>query len=199
MGGLGSGNRWQIGRDTCESYTRIELSNLRKRKLLRPGYYGSLSWSFGGRPSGDIRFRMHESSIELIYKFRKAGGDWEDVQEHVPFSFTEQHLGGHRRWFMCLSCRRKCAVLYGGTHYRCRKCWNLAYTSQHEQPYQRAVSKAQKLRQRLGGSASLDEPFPPKPKGMHWRTYNSLRKRGERFDDQAENLTLVMFARFIDL
>jgi hypothetical protein len=70
--------------------------------------------------------------------------------------------------------RGRCAVLYGGTHYRCRKCWNLAYQSQHEVPYQRALSQAQKFRQRLGGSPCTDDPFPEKPKGMHWRTYDRL-------------------------
>jgi hypothetical protein len=30
--------------------------------------------------------------------------------------------------------------------------------------------KAQKIKLRLGGSANVLEPFPDKPKGMHWRT-----------------------------
>jgi hypothetical protein len=28
---------------------------------------------------------------------------------------------------------------------------------------------------RLGGSPNLLEPFPEKPRGMHWQTYNKLR------------------------
>lgn len=197
MGGIGSGNIWRYGsRDTCESYTRIELPYLRRRGMLQPGYYGSLSWNRGGEPSGSIRFRMHENSMELIYKFRAHGAeDWQDVNETVPFTYSRQHLGGQRRWFVCLSCRRKCAVLYGGTHYRCRNCWNLAYKSQHEAPYQRALSKAQTFRQRLGGSPCTDDPFPEKPKGMHWRTYDRLAERGEALDAQAERAGLAMFGR----
>lgn len=197
MGGIGSGNRRQTGRDTCESYTRIELPYLRKRGMLEPGYYGSLSWSRSVEPSGDIRFRMHTTSIELIYKFREGGAEWLDVNERIPFAFTHQHLGGRRRWFVCLSCNRKCAILYGGAYYRCRKCWNLAYSSQHEGPSERALSQAQKFRRRLGGSECIDDPFPEKPKGMHWSTFNALRKRCEVLEDRVENWTMRIFARYM--
>ena len=30
------------------------------------------------------------------------------------------------------------------------------------------------LRERLGGSANMMKPFPEKPKGMHWKTYERL-------------------------
>lgn len=69
MGGIGSGNIWRCGsRDTCESYTRIELPLLKKRGMLQTGHYGSLSWNRGGELSGNISFRMHEDGMELIYK-----------------------------------------------------------------------------------------------------------------------------------
>jgi hypothetical protein len=201
MGGLGSGNHWRYGsKATCESFTRIELPVLRRRGMLQPGYYGSLSWNMGGESCGNIRFRMHKSGMELIYKYQEHGaGEWQHVNEHVPFLYTAQHIPGIRRWFGCLSCGRRCTVLYGGTHYRCRKCWNLAYQSQHEAPYQRALSKAQKFRQRLGGSPCTDDPFPEKPKGMHWRTYDRFVERGEAFDEQAEQAGMAMFGRLLQM
>jgi hypothetical protein len=37
-----------------------------------------------------------------------------------------------------------------------------------------ALHPAEKIRDRLGGSANMMEPFPEKPKGMHWRTYEGI-------------------------
>ena len=42
------------------------------------------------------------------------------------------------------------------------------------------VELADKIRKRLGdtvGSAFEQDEFPPKPKGMHWKTYNRLEER----------------------
>jgi hypothetical protein len=121
----------------------------------------------------------HEHCVELIYRYREpTQREWRSVREHIPLDLTEQHFGGERRWFVCLSCQRRCAVLYAGEQFRCRVCLNLAYRSQSEDPRYRSLSKARKLRQRLGGSANMLQPFPDKPKGTHWRTYDRLYVEG---------------------
>ena len=38
----------------------------------------------------------------------------------------------------------------------------------------RSLHRAQDIRERLGGSANMMEPFPEKPKGMHHDTYMRL-------------------------
>ena len=55
-----------------------------------------------------------------------------------------------------------------------RHCHQLVYASQREQFHDRALRKAQAIRMKLGGSASFFEPFPDKPKGMHWSTCQHL-------------------------
>jgi hypothetical protein len=47
----------------------------------------------------------------------------------------------------------------------------------------RGATQAQKIRIKLGGSGSLAEPFPEKPKGMHWLTYLRLRARAHAATD----------------
>jgi transposase len=51
----------------------------------------------------------------------------------------------------------------------------LACRSQRTSAGDRALRRAQASRQRLGGTANMYDPFPKKPKGMHWRTYQELR------------------------
>jgi hypothetical protein len=55
------------------------------------------------------------------------------------------------------------------------RTYGLAYASQQETPMYGAMSQAQKIRMKLGGSSDLFESFPEKPKRMHWRTYHRLR------------------------
>jgi len=54
-----------------------------------------------------------------------------------------------------------------------------AYASQQQGPRDRAIDRARKIRTQLGGGPSLVDPFPDKPRGMHWSTYDRLRARAQ--------------------
>jgi hypothetical protein len=47
---------------------------------------------------------------------------------------------------------------------------------------------------RLGGSGNALEDFPDKPKGIHWRSYNRLR----RIYDTAKARSMRGLNRFVD-
>ena len=185
MGGSGSGNHWRYGtRSTCEASLRIDVRYMRKAGLLRQGRHGTLSWSRNGEQTGWIRYTVHSHSLELDYRTRQAGEEeWMPVNEHVPLLRSDQPFGGSRVYLGCLRCGRRTMVLYGGTLFRCRKCLNLAYASQSEDRCGRAASRSQNIRERLGGEGGFDDPFPPKPKGMHWSTYNRLEAECALLDD----------------
>jgi hypothetical protein len=124
--------------------------------------------------SGDDR----PEQVTLLYRHRRGlGGEWEDVREPVELAWTPCNFGGERPWFICpgASCGRRVAVFYGpGRYFLCRHCYDLSYQSQRENGIYRALHRAQDIRRRLGGSANMMEPFPEKPKGMHWKTYERL-------------------------
>jgi len=115
--------------------------------------------------------------------------------------WTACHLGGQRPWFVCSiyssgrHCGRRVPLLYlADKLFACRRCYGLAYASQREALYLRDVDKAQKIRMRLGGSTVMSEAFPNKPKGMHWQTYERLR----RAHDAAEWRSMTGLLRSIE-
>ena len=188
MGGWGSGRRWNAKR-TAQSQHRVDIRWMKKQGYLRPGAFGSLAWKRQGRETGSIRYRMEADCMVLNYRHRPHGGEWEDAEEVISFDWTPCNYGGRRRWFLCPHCHRRVALLYGaGKYFLCRQCCNLTYASQQMQPYERLMEKARTIRQRLGGSASLADLFPEKPKYMHWKTYLRLQEKSEH----ANCLSLVL-------
>jgi hypothetical protein len=73
-----------------------------------------------------------------------------------------------------------------GECFLCRHCCDLRYESQREDKTHRALRRAQKIRKRLSGSASMTEPFPEKPKGgWTYKTYTRMFWEAPRGRDGA--------------
>lgn len=199
MGGPGSGNWYRSGsRDTVESSRAIDVRRWKRDGWLVPGQRLVTSWSRDGETTASIRVHVGHGDVTLNYRWRQYGDDWAEVEQRVPLTWTPCHLGGERPWFVCdvyrngVYCGRRVAKLYGaGKLFACRHCYDLAYQTQHEKFDGRMTLKAQKIRVKLGGSASLAEPFPDKPKGMHWKTYERLYREAE----QAETLSWAAAAQ----
>jgi hypothetical protein len=173
------------GRPTCESCISIDVRRWHREGRLHADQYFSWSWTRGGEPSGNINVHTEPDAVVLMYRSRSYGeADWKPVEQRVPITWTACRLGGRRPWFVCSVysagryCGRRVALLYGaGELFACRRCYRQSYASQHEGLRHRGLAKAQKIRMRLGGSPSFLSDFPDKPKGMHWRTYDRLRRR----------------------
>jgi hypothetical protein len=183
LGGAGSGSWYRLDKktttDECHS---VDVRYLHRNRLLKPGSWFSLRWSRADKETGSIRGVVsgddQPERVTLLYRHRRGlGGEWEDVKEQVALAWTACNLGGERPWFLCpgVDCGRRVAILYGpGRLFLCRHCHDLTYQSQRENGMYRALHRAQDIRRRLGGSANMTEPFPEKPRGMHWRTYERL-------------------------
>ena len=173
MGGWNSG-RNNRGAGRCESWHRLELPWLRKQGYLRAGRRSTIMWSRGGDQTGSIGFYACDDHAELRYCC-----NGENVVQRIGYRYTPTNFGARRMWFACPNCYRACGVLYGGRRFYCRTCWRLTYASQYDERFERARSKASKIRERLGQKTAMpdDEPFPDKPKWMRWHTYRRLRAK----------------------
>jgi hypothetical protein len=185
------------GKDTTSDYLRIDVRYLHREGLLEPGRHFTLRWTRNDIERGTIQGRAEHNFIVLSYKHCRPGSDeWAAEQSPVAIIRSRCNYGGLRPWFLCPArgCGRRVAILYGGGIFVCRHCLRLAYETQRDQPFERALSRAQAIRMKLGGSGSMADPFPDKPKGMHWRIYERLREE----HDRASEFSFRGMAQFLD-
>ena len=123
-----------------------------------------------------INIHTEADKITLSYKYRSNNNEWKDESYPVWLDSTSCNYGGNRAWFLCpgKGCDRRVAILYGAAVFACRHCHQLAYPCQRETAPDRALRRSQHIRKQLCGSANMMEPFPLKPKGMHWQTFERL-------------------------
>jgi hypothetical protein len=150
----------------------LDLAWLRRQGAREPGCKGSVFWTDG---SGDIRSVRYLLCQAGLYLTRPDSPP--EASEFVPIVALPAPFGGERHWFMCPRCSRRCRIVYRAPSFRCRTCAGAQYRSKYECPAVNLSNARWRLQAKLmtrEGELSRDE-FPPKPKGMHWRTYHRLR------------------------
>ncbi len=184
MGGFGSGRPSGSGRDTVESCRSLDVLRLHNTGRLQPGWSGSWEWTREGKRIGCIGLCAEADCIHLSYTVRINGGEWENVAETVRIVRVPCRFGGSRPYFICpgivdsVACGRRVAKLHSaGRYFLCRHCYRLVYSSQSEGVGDRALRRANKIRQRLGGEPGTDTQFPPRPPNMRRSTYERLRNQ----------------------
>lgn len=189
MGGFGSGNRRDDnGLPACEDCLPLDIRDLARKGGLVPGRSGSASIRIG-KQSLHVNFEAFPHLLRLKYLRPDVGMKLEHALVVVELDRTQQRLGGKRSWFLCPNpvCGRRCGILYFKGQFACRVCHGLAYASQRQSPEQRAFSQARKIRRALGGSGSLEEPFPDRPTGMQKRTYERLIEKYDEYIERGQN------------
>lgn len=177
MGGLGSGRRSSYsGKPETSDSIPLDIRKIIRKGLLVPGSSFSWQWTVNDRQVAGISIRVDFlESMVLSYRLKSTG---KVVEQRVQTQTSPCRLGGHRSWFTCPRCRKRVAVLYGpGQYFACRQCGGLGYATQKERASDRASTKANKLRRRLGWEAGILNGNGGKPKGMHWTTYQRLESR----------------------
>jgi hypothetical protein len=194
--------------DICENFNAIDVRELQRKTQMRPGLCfikEFKEWFRNGAPAGEVSIFIHPDAVILVHRARFPGSTESRIIElKVPIIWTKCHLGGRRPWFKCQTiingevCGRRVAKLYAPC-FECRRCLGLGYESQREIPLRRAERRAQKIKMRLGGSNDPLEPFPQKPRRMHWRTYRRLRDQANAATAEADDLLAESMLGFLDL
>jgi hypothetical protein len=193
MGGFGSGRSG--GGPTVESALRLDIDSMMRRGAIQPDCH----------VTGEMHFNFYDDQIDVTFESRTGsdGDNWlrlryemtdywsgqeVEIDDKIYLAATRPRFGGLRWWFVCPRLNRKVRKLYlplGGRHFWSRRAYRLAYASQGETKYDRALRRARKLYLRLGGDPADDE-YPDKPKRMRWTTYNLLMDKLVAADDVAD-------------
>jgi hypothetical protein len=153
------------------------VRRLHREGLIRPGRSFPYHWKRDRETVASIGVTVEIDRIIVSYERFIAGVEWRREVYPVLLEWARCNYGGRRPWFLCPAggCGRRVAILYLDGIFACRHCHKLAYSSQRIAAWERALNQAQTIRERLGGTASMYDPFPERPKGMHRRTYRELR------------------------
>jgi hypothetical protein len=150
------------------------------RQGLHPGHQTTLRWPQAhGEP---LRVDLKVEADALLLRPAMADTEGTPSWHRIRLTRIRQRLGGERLWLLCPGCQQRCRILYWTTSFSCRRCVGLSYASQHQYADERLLFRAKTIRARLGGSGSMLEPFPDRPKNMRRITYEKLRAKDRILD-----------------
>jgi hypothetical protein len=124
-----------------------------------------------GDESGYVR--LHWTSTD------RWSGEKRQCENRIVLTTRAQPFGGRRWFFVCPrtgECVAKLHLPSGASTFASRKAYRLGYRSQRESPRDRSLSRAFALRGKIGGKGGIGD-YIPKPKGMHWRTFDRAMGR----------------------
>jgi len=175
MGGFNSGGHNRQHPYTVEDCRRLDAGKMHRAGAFADGYVGGWKWTTDDGEKNTIRNRMVAGLLRLDFKFRRNGGPWQEVEQLIAIRYAPCQFGGETALFLCPICNARRRYLYGASgRFLCRGCYRLPYASQRTRDADRAGRKARALRRKLGVDVSPEMPIWPKPKGMHWRTFEAM-------------------------
>ena len=191
--------RWRV-RVRLEDGLKLDLNRLVRQTIIRPGAFvtsSRIEWScrFSGEKIASGWLTSNMTDVDSPWLHLELGA----LNQRIALETRPRHFGGWQWYFVCPRTGRRASVLWkppGSPIFASRHAWGrqVAYGSQFETPHDRALSMAQDMRYQLGGKnhVAIDDFPPPKPKGMHWRTYEARLKRLEAYEF-AVNQRLAFF------
>ena len=181
MGGSGSGLR--KGGPVTANRLSIDVRSFQRNGLLVQGRTIGASPTRGTGQLPPVQLQVGVDEIALTLRKSNELGTVQEYTTRIRLDRTPCNYGGNRVWFFCPCCGQRAAILYQGDSrlFACRRCRKLAYRSQRETESDRALRKVNKLRARLGWVRGYIHGHGVKPKGMHWKTFDSLVSQYEYY------------------
>ena len=193
----------------------LDINELKRGGFLEPESLAGLAWfdADGDETASLLIAAESRQRILLVYRLtseyvgdivfdaedreglERLGDSW--LIYPVAITWTPCSFGGSRPWFECPNrvCGRRVGKLYlGNVYFGCRRCYRLGYACQLEHEYDRLFRRRHKLSRRLGGQ---DGELPPRPKGMHRRTYDRLFDEYLEIEDRLDAEFLRRVSRYL--
>lgn len=174
MGGFGSGRPWRRNIKTTSRYPQLDVRSLYRNGQLKPGQIYTRDWYNDEKEKiVSVHIITNTDKLMLLHP------DKHDKEHcyNIDLSWTSCNYGGDRPWFICpvKKCAQRVAKLYlAGTFFACRHCYKLVYFSQLQTSEDRAIRRADKIREQLSWEPGILSGHEDKPKGMHWQTFERL-------------------------
>jgi len=165
-----------------EQRISINLSKFKKQRLVKDTML-NLNWEINGISTFKAKVYVQEDSLLIAHLC-----DGEIIKQRIEISSTACHFGGNRKWLSCPVCGTRRMNLYFNENrnlFLCRDCNNLGYLSQKQNPSNRLILNAQKLRRKISAGFTAIEN---KPLNMHWETFNHIKYKIYDFEIQGNNL-----------
>jgi hypothetical protein len=117
-----------------------------------------------------------------------------DLDQRLELIAQPRYFGGQQWYFKCPVTHRKCSVVWlppGANRFCSRQAWGkqVAYSTQFESKFDRAITARQKVKSRLIANLNPREwDLPPKPKWMRWNTYERLAGKYTAEQDKIDQI-----------
>jgi len=214
LGGFGSGPRVRSERELVENCLTIDINQLIRNGAV-DGRARVLTWEHKGREVASAHYSLSGGKVVVMMVCIDRTSGCRDFElQVVETTATPCNYGG-KKWFLICpgrvreleemgiyntlgdggECGRRVGKLYrppGGKQFLCRHCLNLTYLSTRVSADMRMARRAMAVRKRLG-QRDPEEPFPPRPRGMHHQTYRRLQAECLALDTVGMYLTMKRF------
>jgi hypothetical protein len=162
-------------------------------KLLREGLGppGKIPWPVEIRWTSSHSGEIAKGSITIQKESEDRGFlrmVMGKLDQRLDLIAQPRHFGGQQWYFRCPVTGQKCSMVWlppGATRFCSRQAWGkqVAYSSQFESTFSRAVGAREKVKSRLIGNLDRRNwELPPKPKWMRWNTYERLAQKYRHYE-----------------